>query len=177
MLRAPSLPPPTKSPCRTFRLGVQVLNPREGHLSLHGYCASAVRVPTKVGVAVDEAKIDHIHIAVKDLGQAQALFSKLFGTEFKEYGSNQEMGLIAMLDTTGIALTAATAPDSPVARFIDRYGEGVQSVAIKVSDLDKTVAHWQGCGIRVIGRSELKGRRAVQFHPKDTCGVLIELVE
>jgi methylmalonyl-CoA/ethylmalonyl-CoA epimerase len=86
------------------------------------------------------------------------------------------MGLKVVRNSAGIALTAATAQDSPIAAFLDRYGEGVQCVAIRVGDLDKAVAHWQGCGIRVIGRSEYKGERAVQFHPKDTCGVLIELV-
>lgn len=126
---------------------------------------------------MDEAKIDHIHIAVRDLDRAQALFAKLFGTEFEEYGSSEELGLKAMLNTAGIALTAATTQESPIAAFIDRCGEGVQCVAIKVKDLDKAVAHWQSCGVRVVGRSELRGKRAVQFHPKDTCGVLIELVE
>ncbi|MFC1919556.1 VOC family protein [Chloroflexota bacterium] len=122
-------------------------------------------------------KVDHIHIAVRDLNKAKELFSKLLGTEFEEYGTSNELGLTAFVDRLGIAITAATKEDSPIAQFIDHRGEGVQTLAIRVKDLEKAIEHWQKCGVRLIGRSELKGRKAAHFHPKDTCGILIELVE
>lgn len=121
--------------------------------------------------------IDHIHIAVRDLPRAVELWERLLGTRFEHYGTNDEIGITAVKDPLGIALTAATKPESFLAQFLKRRGEGVQSLAIEVGDLDAAMAQWQGMGVRLLGQTRMNGERAAQFHPGDTSGTLIELIE
>jgi methylmalonyl-CoA/ethylmalonyl-CoA epimerase len=74
----------------------------------------------------------------------------------------------------------STSPDGPVARFIEKRGEGIQHLAIQVDNLEKAIEELKGKGIRLIDeqpRTGASGSRIAFLHPKSTFGVLIELTE
>ena len=125
-------------------------------------------------------QIDHIHIAVKDLDKAVAFFEKLFGIKFHHEIVLPEWGMksrLAALGAVGIELIQPTSPDSIFAKFIERQGEGVQAVSLKVPDLEEAKSEMKAQGIRLVSTVNLGRIKEAQFHPKDAHGVLIELCE
>jgi methylmalonyl-CoA/ethylmalonyl-CoA epimerase len=79
-----------------------------------------------------------------------------------------------------IQLLAPTGPDSPIAKFLDRSGPGVQQVAYEVADIEAAAAELRGRGLRVLYETARRGTGGtlVNFiHPKDAGGVLVELVQ
>ena len=122
-------------------------------------------------------KIDHIAINVRDLTQAEKFFVDLFGTEFSKAAVFKELDLRSSVDPLGIELVEPLTPDGPTAKAIEHRGEGVSLVSFKVSDLQEATAEIESRGIRPVGRIDRPKLKAVVFHPKDTYGVMIELVE
>ena len=84
---------------------------------------------------------------------------------------------IATIGPVGIELIQPTSPNSVVAKFIDRRGEGVHAISLKVPDIDEAVAEAEAKGIRCAARVELPMIREAELHPKDTHGVQIELCQ
>lgn len=128
-------------------------------------------------------KIDHLGIAVKDIAKAGMLFQdvlglKLIGTEIvEEQKVNTE---IFSIGDIGVELLESTSPDGPVARFIERRGEGIQHLAIQVDNLEKAIGELKAKGIQLIDEQPRKGAsgtRIAFLHPKSTFGILIELIE
>jgi len=125
-------------------------------------------------------QVDHIHVAVKDMDKAVNLFEDLLGIKFSKEFVSEEMGIksrVATIGPVGIELIQATSADSEIAKFVERRGEGVHAVSLKVPDIDEAVAQMQAKGIRCIARVELPMLREAELHPKDTCGVQIELCQ
>jgi len=128
-------------------------------------------------------RLDHIGIAVKDLDAALGVFRDLFGLSFKGIEEVPEQRVkVAFLPVgdTKLELLAATGPQGPVAKFIERRGEGVHHIALHVEDLEKTMAQLKEQGIRFIDeepRQGAGGARIAFVHPKSTYGVLVELCE
>ena len=126
--------------------------------------------------------LDHLGIAVRDL-DAACRFYALLGimAEGRERVA-QEQVEVAMLPLAAgrIELLQPTAPDSPVGRFLERRGEGLHHIALRVPDLGVAVARLRGAGMRLI-REEPQvgagGHRYVFVHPASAGGVLLELVE
>ncbi len=134
------------------------------------------------------AKIDHVGIAVPDLDDAIAFYRDTFGVVSVHEETNEEQGVReAMLEVgpggggaTRIQLLAPLTPESTIAKFLDRNGQGVQQVAYTVEDIDAVSATLRERGLRLLydePRRGTSGSRVNFVHPKDARGVLVELVE
>jgi methylmalonyl-CoA/ethylmalonyl-CoA epimerase len=126
-------------------------------------------------------KIEHVGIAVKDLEAANKLYSVLLNTTpYKQEGVESE-GVITSFFKMGeskIELLAATNPESPIAKFIEKRGEGIHHIAFDVTDIDAEIARLQTEGFELINKTSKPGadNKLIAFlHPKSTAGVLVEL--
>jgi methylmalonyl-CoA/ethylmalonyl-CoA epimerase len=128
-------------------------------------------------------KIEHIGIAVKDLAVSNLIFEKLFGAPAYKSEDVESEGVSTSFFKSGpnkIELLAATRPDSPIAKFIDKKGEGIHHIAFAVEDIVSEIARLQNEGFVVLNEIPKKGadNKLVAFlHPKSTNGVLIELCQ
>ncbi|WP_367756589.1 methylmalonyl-CoA epimerase [Flavobacterium sp. WC2430] len=128
-------------------------------------------------------KIEHIGIAVKDLDVSNALFEKLFGApayKSEEVASEGVMTSFFQNGPNKIELLAATNPDSPIAKFIEKKGEGIHHIAFDVEDIEQEIARLKKEGFIVLNEVPKNGadNKIVAFlHPKSTNGVLIELCQ
>ncbi|MBI2918798.1 MAG: VOC family protein [Chloroflexi bacterium] len=122
-------------------------------------------------------KIDHIHVYVKDLKAATRQFSKIMGTKFSDPVVVEKFNLRSVLEPLGIELIESTTPDGPVARFVEKRGEGLAAISLKVPDIKAATAELKALGMRVVGELVTGGLKEVQFHPGDSHGVMIELCE
>jgi methylmalonyl-CoA/ethylmalonyl-CoA epimerase len=128
-------------------------------------------------------KIEHIGIAVKDLEVSNTLFEKLFGAPAYKSEVVESEGVTTSFFLNGpnkIELLAATNPDSPIAKFIEKKGEGIHHIAFDVEDIVSEIARLQKEGFVVLNEIPKKGadNKLVAFlHPKSTNGVLIELCQ
>lgn len=128
-------------------------------------------------------KIEHIGIAVKDLDVSNALFEKLFGVPPYKSEIVESEGVTTSFFRSGpnkIELLAATHPDSPIAKFIEKKGEGIHHIAFDVEDIVSEIARLQKEGFVVLNETPKKGadNKLVAFlHPKRIHGVLIELCQ
>ncbi|MEX1378096.1 MAG: methylmalonyl-CoA epimerase [Eubacteriales bacterium] len=127
-------------------------------------------------------KIDHIGIAVKDLKEAAEFYRNLgLEIESDETVDSQKVtvGFIPCGDSE-IELLEATSPESPVAKFIEKNGEGIHHIALRVDDIEAAIEEMKAKGIRMIDeepRYGAGGGRIAFVHPKPAKGVLLELVE
>ncbi|MCB0492554.1 MAG: methylmalonyl-CoA epimerase [Cyclobacteriaceae bacterium] len=128
-------------------------------------------------------KIEHIGIAVKNMEESNRLFSKLLGKEpYKIEEVASEGVRTSFFDVGGvkIELLEATNADSPIAKFIEKKGEGVHHLAFAVDDINKSIAAKVEEGFRVINDNPKSGadNKIIAFlHPKSTNGVLVELCQ
>lgn len=128
-------------------------------------------------------KVEHIGIAVKDLSNANVVFEKLFNQahyKVEEVESEKVSTSFFQLGDTKIELLQATHPDSPIAKFIDKRGEGIHHIAFEVEDIDAEMQRLQSEGFELIHTESKDGadnKRICFLHPKSTNGVLIELCQ
>jgi methylmalonyl-CoA/ethylmalonyl-CoA epimerase len=127
--------------------------------------------------------LDHVGIAVRDLDAAVAYYSRTFGATVTHREQIERDGveeaLIAVSDAF-IQLLSPTRPDSPVARFLERHGEGIHHVGYRVRDCAEAIAAVRAAGGTLIDEEPRPGSRGttVAFvHPKGALGTLVELVE
>jgi len=127
-------------------------------------------------------KIDHVGIAVKNLEEAIKTYRAL-GLEVSEIEEVKEQKVrVAMLPVgeSRIELLEATSPDSAIAKFIERRGEGIHHLAINVSNIDEALKNAKDSGLTLIDekpRIGAGGKKVAFVHPKSTHGVLLEFVE
>lgn len=127
--------------------------------------------------------VEHIGIAVKSLSESNSLFSKLLGVQpYKQEGVESEGVLTSFFQTgqTKIELLEATNPDSPIAKFIEKKGEGIHHIAFEVADIQTEMARLKSEGFTLLNEVPKKGadNKLVCFlHPKSTNSVLIELCQ
>ncbi|MFZ9986891.1 MAG: methylmalonyl-CoA epimerase [Candidatus Nanopelagicales bacterium] len=128
-------------------------------------------------------RIDHVGIAVPDLDAAIAFYADAFGVQMVHEEVNEEQGVREAMLAVGdshIQLLAPLRPDSPIGRFLDRQGPGIQQVAYTVDDIDAASDRLRAAGVRMLydePKSGTAGSRVNFAHPKDCGGVLIELVQ
>ncbi len=128
-------------------------------------------------------RIDHVGIAVPDLDAAIAFYADAFGVQMVHEEVNEEQGVREAMLAVGdshIQLLAPLRPDSPIGRFLDRQGPGIQQVAYTVDDIDSASDRLRAAGVRMLydePKSGTAGSRVNFAHPKDCGGVLIELVQ
>ncbi len=128
-------------------------------------------------------KIEHIGIAVNDLEASNRLFEKLLGTApYKEEEVASE-GVKTSFFKNGpnkIELLEATTPDSPIAKFLEKKGEGIHHIAFDVDDILAETARLKKEGFIVLNDAPKRGadnKLVVFLHPKGTNGVLVELCQ
>ncbi len=128
-------------------------------------------------------KVEHIGIAVKNLTASNQLFEKLFGqSAYKQEGVESEGVTTSFFKVgeTKIELLEATREDSPIAKFIDKRGEGIHHIAYEVADIGAEMERLKNEGFILLNETPKKGadNKFVCFlHPKTTNGVLIELCQ
>jgi methylmalonyl-CoA/ethylmalonyl-CoA epimerase len=131
-------------------------------------------------------RIDHVGIAVPDLDEALAFYAGTFGLHAVHEEVNEEQGvreaMVAVGDGSGpkIQLLAPLRADSPIGKFLDRSGPGIQQLAYTVEDIEAASAELRGRGMRLLYDTPKRGTagsRVNFIHPKDAGGVLVELVE
>ncbi|MGC6471147.1 MAG: methylmalonyl-CoA epimerase [Flavobacteriales bacterium] len=128
-------------------------------------------------------KVEHIGIAVKDLQNANHLFEKLFNQKNYKIEDVESEGVTTSffkLGETKIELLQATTPDSPIAKFLEKRGEGIHHIAFEVSDIESEMKRLVSQGFELIHQKPKDGadnKKICFLHPKSTNGVLIELCQ
>lgn len=137
--------------------------------------------------------IDHVGVAVPDLDEAIAFYSRTFGMHVRHQETNTEQGVReamlsvgdadGALDPDGAACIQLLAPvdeNSTIAKFLERNGPGLQQLAYRVTDVERVSAVLRERGLRLLYDEPRRGtaNSRINFvHPKDAGGVLVELVE
>ena len=128
-------------------------------------------------------KLEHIGIAVKNLEESNRLFAKLLGKPHYKIEEVASEGVrTSFFDVGGvkIELLEATRPDSPIATFIEKKGEGIHHLAFGVSRIENEMKAKSSEGFTLLAQQPKDGadnKRIVFMHPKSTNGVLIEMCE
>lgn len=128
-------------------------------------------------------KVDHIGVAVKSINEALKFYEDVLGIKCVSTEVVEEQKVkVAFLPVgdTEVELLESTDEDGPVAKFIERKGEGIQHIAYKVDDIEKSIEELRAKGIRLIDekpRYGAGGAKIAFLHPKSTFGVLIELCQ
>lgn len=128
-------------------------------------------------------KVEHIGVAIKDLAKSNELFAKLFGEAHYKVESVESEGVSTSFFKCGetkIELLEATRPDSPIAKFIEKRGEGIHHIAFEVDDIHAEMKRLANEGFTILNPEPKKGadNKLVCFlHPKTTNGVLVELCQ
>ncbi len=147
-----------------------------GHDTSH----SPVTLPAGLPVTA----IDHVGIAVPDLAAAIAFHTAVLGGTLAHQERNEDQGveeaMIAFGDGAQVQLLAPLTPDSTIGKFIERNGPGLQQLAYRVTDVRAAADAARAAGVRTLYQEPRIGTAgsSINFlHPKDTGGVLVELVE
>ncbi|MRX39536.1 methylmalonyl-CoA epimerase [Flavobacterium sp. LC2016-23] len=128
-------------------------------------------------------KIEHIGIAVKNMDDANVLFEKLLGVPSYKMESVESEGVLTSFFQTGtnkIELLMATHPESPIAKFLEKKGEGIHHIAFDVEDIEAEITRLKNEGFVLINEVPKKGadnKLVVFLHPRNTNGVLVELCQ
>ena len=128
-------------------------------------------------------RIDHIGIAVKSIAESRALYEGGLGIPLTHEEEVKEQGVrvgFLPLGESEIELLEPLNAESTVARFIEKRGEGIHHICLRVADIEKALAELQARGIRLIDqkpRIGAGGKKIAFIHPAGANGVLIELAE
>jgi methylmalonyl-CoA/ethylmalonyl-CoA epimerase len=129
------------------------------------------------------AKIDHIGIAVANLDETVKFYSEMLGMKVAKTETHAEQKVkVAFLPVgdTELELLEPTDPESAIARHIKNKGEGIQHIAFRVENIEQAILDLKGKGMRFIDEKPRIGAgntKIVFLHPKNTYGVLVELVQ
>lgn len=132
---------------------------------------------------MNPSHIEHIGIAVKNLDEAIYFYEKILGLDcynIEEVRDQKVKTAFFMVGQTKIELLEPTDPDSPIARFIEKRGEGIHHIAFAVSNIDRKLKEAEAKGVRLIDKVSRTGAGGMDIgflHPKSTFGVLTELCE
>ena len=128
-------------------------------------------------------KIEHLGIAVKDLNKSNELFKKLLGEESYKTEAVDSESVTTSFFKVGdqkIELLETSEPNSTIARFIERRGEGMHHLAFHVENIDEEIERLEKEGFEFVSKTPIKGadnKMVVFLHPKTTNGVLVELCQ
>ena len=128
-------------------------------------------------------KIDHIGIAVKSIDDALKFYSEALGLSVSHVEEVSEQSVkiaFVPLGDVNLELIQATDPESAVAKFIEKKGEGIQHIAFAVDNIESSLASLKDAGVSLIDsipRTGAHSSKIAFLHPKDSHGVLIELVQ
>jgi len=128
-------------------------------------------------------KIDHLGIAVNSINESKTFWTDILGLHFEGSETVEEQKVTTAFFPVGeseVELLESTEPDGPVAKYIEKKGEGIQHIAFQVDDIEAALAELKEKGIRLIDETPRKGAGGAKIaflHPKSTHGVLVELCE
>ena len=128
-------------------------------------------------------KIDHLGIAVNSIDSGKDFWSGVLGLDFEGVETVAEQKVTTAFFPVGeseVELLESTAPDGPVAKYIEKRGQGIQHVAFRVENIDEALAELKEKGVQLIDqqpRIGAGGARIAFLHPKATNGVLVELCQ
>lgn len=128
-------------------------------------------------------KIDHLGIAVKSIDEAKSFWADILGLAFEGDETVVEQNVTTAFFPVGeseVELLESTSPDGPIAKYIDKRGEGIQHVAFRVENIEAALTYLKEKGVRLIDEAPRKGAGGAKIaflHPKATRGVLVELCE
>lgn len=128
-------------------------------------------------------KVDHIGIAVKNLEEAKKFYETVLGlkvTEVEEVAEQKVRVAFMPIGDSEVELLESTTPDGPIAKYIEKNGEGIQHIAFRVDNLEETLANLKAQGVRLIDETPRRGAGGAKIafvHPKASFGTLVELSE
>ena len=128
-------------------------------------------------------KIDHLGIAVNSIDNGKNFWTDVMGLKFEGSETVEEQSVTTAFFPVGeseVELLESTAPDGPIARYLEKKGEGIQHVAFRVENIQAALSELKEKGIRLIDekpRIGAGGARIAFLHPKSINGVLVELCE
>ncbi len=128
-------------------------------------------------------KIEHIGIAVKNLETSNALFEKLLGAPSYKIETVLSEGVRTSFFKAGpnkLELLEATNENSPIAKYLDKRGEGIHHIAFEVEDIEAEIVRLRKEGFKILNETPKKGadnKLVVFVHPKSANGVLVELCQ
>ncbi len=126
-------------------------------------------------------KVDHIGIAVKSIEDCKKLYSEVLGLSHAGSETVQEQKVTTAFFPVGeteVELLESTAPDGPIAKYLEKKGEGIQHVAFRVDNIEEALAELKAKGVQLIDEKPRRGAGGAKIaflHPKSTFGVLVEL--
>ena len=126
-------------------------------------------------------KIDHLGIAVNSIEESKNFWSDVLGLELEGTETVEEQKVTTGFFPVGeseVELLESTAPDGPVAKFIEKKGQGIQHIAFRVENIEEALAELKEKGVKLIDEKPRKGAGGAMIaflHPKATNGVLVEL--
>ena len=127
--------------------------------------------------------VDHIGIAVKDIAESAKLYTDILGLKLKGTEEVAEQKVRVAFIPAGdakVELLETTEPDGPIGKFIERNGEGVQHIALRVENIEEALAELKNAGVKLIDekpRYGAGGAKIAFIHPKATNGVLLEICQ
>ncbi len=128
-------------------------------------------------------KIDHLGIAVNSINEGKSFWTDVLGLSFEGSETVAEQKVTTAFFPVGeseVELLESTAPDGPIAKFIEKKGQGIQHIAFRVENIEAALAELKEKGIQLIDqkpRIGAGGAKIAFLHPKATSGVLVELCE
>ncbi|MFZ0240961.1 MAG: methylmalonyl-CoA epimerase [Desulfobacterales bacterium] len=128
-------------------------------------------------------KIDHLGIAVGSIDEGKNFWSDILGLSFDGTETVAEQKVTTAFFPVGeseVELLESTAPDGPIAKYMEKKGAGIQHIAFRVADIDAALAELKEKGVRLIDETPRKGAGGAKIaflHPKATGGVLVELCQ
>ena len=128
-------------------------------------------------------KIDHLGIAVNSIDDGKDFWSGVLGLHFEGAETVAEQKVTTAFFPVGeseVELLESTAPDGPVAKYIEKRGQGIQHVAFRVENIEEALAELKEKGVKLIDqepRIGAGGAKIAFLHPKATAGVLVELCQ
>jgi len=128
-------------------------------------------------------KLDHIGIAVNSIEEIKSFFQQVFNLSpvFEEIVPEQKVKVVGFLiGDSKLEFLEPTSTDSPVAKFLDKKGEGIHHLAVEVKNIDQILKRMKSKHIQLIDEEAkigVAGKKIAFIHPKSTFGVLLELTE
>jgi methylmalonyl-CoA/ethylmalonyl-CoA epimerase len=128
-------------------------------------------------------KIDHLGVAVKRIDAGKNFWADVLGLRFEGAETVAEQKVTTAFFPVGeseVELLESTAPDGPIAKYIEKKGEGIQHIAFRVENIEAALAELKAKGIQLIDEQPRRGAGGAKIafiHPKAASGVLVELCE
>lgn len=132
---------------------------------------------------MDLSRIEHIGIAVKSIEESRKFYENVLGLEcyrIEEVEDQKVKTAFFRVGETKLELLESTSDDGPIAKFIEKRGEGIHHLAFHTKNIDESLQEAASKGVRLIDEKSRKGAESLDIgflHPKSTGGVLMELCE